>query len=287
MGRGRMRMSQMEHPASATHRRFSLHRFPWRPHLIAPFAFPLLACFSNLPAASIVAQWDFDDVGNASTSVASIGGFVGDFQATTKRTATGEGVSGAPDDYALDVGGMTARGNDFLAALNGHLQARSLSVTFWLQPTGALQGYGFFGNPPFGYVANEFSNGQVSYWYSTPIEGSMGTPTSDWQLMSFVDQNGLLQIYRDSTLVASGVRPGVPGFQPNLTEFYIATAVQIPPGNTAVNLTGRIDDFTVWNGPLTAAEVAALAVKPIPEPSASALLWVIGVLGASRWRRRV
>lgn len=94
--------------------------------------------------------------------------------------------------------------------------------------------------------------------------------------MTFVYNNGTREVYRNTTLVASGG-----GGTALATDF---NAFVIGNDNTLTNLgmDAKLDNFTVWTGALTTQEIAVLAVRPVPEPSA----WMLGMLGAFALGRR-
>jgi hypothetical protein len=90
--------------------------------------------------------------------------------------------------------------------------------------------------------------------------------------------NGTKNIYRGTTLIANGT--GIP-LTADHTNFYVGNENQ----TFTLNPDGRFDNFTLWNGALTPAEIAVLAVPPVPEPSVSVSLGV-ALLALTGRRRR-
>jgi hypothetical protein len=98
----------------------------------------------------------------------------------------------------------------------------------------------------------------------------------DWQLITLVYNAGTRQVFRNNTMVASG--GGGLALGTDLNAFVVGN------DNTLTNLgmDAKLDNFTIWSGALTPAEIAVLAVRPVPEPSA----WMLGILGAFAVSRR-
>lgn len=244
--------------------------------------------------ATINTQWNFNDAGNATGSVANVGGYLGTFIGLT-RSASGQGVSDVAGDYALTLPGagagtmMDATSPAFINALNSLTGSQSMSITYWQNLGAITNSTAFWGQSASvgrGLNAHSpWSDGNV--YYDTAgcctggvhrLSGPLNPVIGQWELIAFVYDNGNKSIYKGTTLINSGS-----GFLPLTTDhtnFYVANE-----GPAAVlNPTGRFDNFTLWNGALTPAEIAVLAVKPVPEPSVTVTL--AGVLLAFCGRRR-
>ncbi|MES2705364.1 MAG: LamG-like jellyroll fold domain-containing protein [Verrucomicrobiota bacterium] len=250
----------------------------------------------SAPAASIFAQWNFDDIGNAGTAVSAVGGYTGTFVNTGGRSVTGGGVSGAAGDYSFVPGGNTgslsSNTASFLGALNTLSGGQQLSITYWQNVTTQASSTAFWANSPGATGSNRglsahspWSDGN-SYYDSSGccdasnrISGALGATLGTWQLMSFTYSAGTKTIHRDSTQIATGT--GALALNTNFDAFIIGNGM-----NGTEGMNAQIDNFTIWNGALTPAEITALAVRPVPEP-ASALLGILaGAAIVGRRRRR-
>jgi hypothetical protein len=110
------------------------------------------------------------------------------------------------------------------------------------------------------------------------LSTALGPTLGEWQLITLIYDNGSKSIYRGATQIASGS-----GFLPlttDLTAFYIGN--QGPTFDLLPN--ARYDNFTLWSGALTQAEVAVLAERPVPEPSTVVLFGVGSLLATCRRR---
>jgi Concanavalin A-like lectin/glucanases superfamily len=263
---------------------------------------PALGCsllfgLSTLDGATIAAQWNFNDPGNATTSVSSIGGVVGTFNGVATRTPGGGGVSGVAADYALDVGGtngaMTANDPATIAALNAITAGQAISISYWQFLDSAPNSTAFWGtstSAPGNRGLNAHSpwgDGNVYFDTSgccdnpaTRISGALGATIGVWQHMSFTYDAGIKTIYRDNTVIASNAVAA----NPLLTDF-TAFIIGNDMAMTALGMDAKLDNFTVWIGALTPAEVAALSIRPVPEPTV-ALLGALGLVGVCIRRRR-
>lgn len=247
-------------------------------------------------AATINTQWNFDDVGSGGASVANVGGHTGTFIGVG-RSADGQGVSGTAGDYSLAMTGvgfgsmMDATSPGFMAALNALTGTQSMSITYWQNLNAISNSTSFWGQSPSvtrGLNAHSpWSDGNVYFDTAgccTPgvhrISGFLGATVGDWELITMTYDNGTKSIYRGTTLINSGG-----GFLPLTTDhtnFYVGNespAQQLNPN-------ARFDNFTVWSGALTPAEIAVLAVRPVPE-AGTAVLAAGALLVVGGRRRRV
>jgi len=251
-------------------------------------------------SATINTQWNFDDAASGASAVANVGGHVGTFIGGVSRSANTEGVSGTPGDYALSLSGaaggagsmMDATTPDFIAALNSLTGTQVMSITYWQNLNAITNSTSFWGvSPSVGRGLNAHSPwGDGNAYYDTAgccaagvhrLSGPLGATIGEWELISLIYDNGTKSIYRGTTLIASGS-----GFTPLVTDhtnFYVSNE---SPTHT-LNPEGRFDNFTLWNGALSTAEIAALAVRPVPEPSAAGFAAAAALLGTFRRRRVV
>jgi len=90
----------------------------------------------------MIAKWDFNDSGNATTTVAGVGGYTRAFSGTGGRTASGQGRTGTTGDFAFatvsSTGAMLANSSPFLSALNTTMVSQTLSITYWQKLTGGI-----------------------------------------------------------------------------------------------------------------------------------------------------
>jgi hypothetical protein len=258
-----------------------------------------VAGVSAVRGATVTAQWNFDDAAAVGGSVSNVGGFSGTFTGVAGRTASGGGVSGTAGDYAFDPraqannanGAMTSNTPAFLSALNTVTGSQALSITFWEFLDSTPSATAFWGNSPSiagaggqrGLNAHTpWSDGNLYFDTSgccdgtNRISGALGATLGDWQFITLVYNAGTRQAYRNNTLVASG--SGGLALVSDINAFIVGN------DNTLTNLgmDAKLDNFTIWSGALTTPEIAALAVRPVPEPSA----WMLAMLGAFAISRR-
>jgi MYXO-CTERM domain-containing protein len=247
----------------------------------------------------MAAQWNFNDVATAGGSVSNVGGFTGSFVGPAGRTVSGGGVSGFAGDYAFDPraaantgdGAMTSNTPAFLTALNTVTGGQAMSITYWEFLDSTPNSTAFWGNSPSaaGVGGTRGLNahspwGDGNVYFDTAgccdgtnrISGAMGATIGDWQLVTLIYNAGTRSVYRNTTLVASG-SGGLP-LATDLDAFIVGNDNLI----SNLGMDARLDNFTIWSGALTTQEIAALAVRPVPEPSA----WMLGMLGLLAAGRR-
>ena len=261
-----------------------------------PAAGLLALTVGNLSAATINTQWNFNDAGSGGTAVATVGGHVGTFLGVN-RSANSDGVSGTAGDYALSMPGggpgtmMDATTPGFMAALNALTGTQSMSITFWQNLNAVSDSTAFWAQSPSvirGLNAHSpwsdsnayFDTGGccVSGVGGHRISGALSPSIGQWELISLTYDNGTKTIYRGTTLIASG--SGQVPLMADHTNFYVGN--ESP--THSLNPNARFDNFTLWNGALTPAEIAVLAVRPVPEPSVT--LSLSAALLALTGRRR-
>jgi hypothetical protein len=257
-----------------------------------------LALFVNpsARAATMVAKWDFN-VPVVFATADTVAGYVGRFQLSGAQTIAGGGVTGQPGDRAytqisfggsLSLARIDASDAGFLSALNTAAAGQQLSVTFWQNLNSAPNATAFWAESPSatglnGMSARTSSPDGMGFFDTSGccespgnrLSGALGASIGTWELMSFVYDNGTKSIYRGTTLIASST--GALPLKTDFTGFYIGNS-----NNWSGGMLGRIDDFTIWKGALTPAEIGALVV---PEP-ATGLLGLVAALSLGLRRRR-
>jgi hypothetical protein len=247
-------------------------------------------------SATINTQWNFNDVANGGTAVANVGGYTGTFIGLT-RTANSGGVSGTPGDYGLSMPGsgagtmMDATTPAFMTALNTLTGTQSMSITFWQNLGAFSNSTAFWGESPSvggrGLNAHAPWSDQNAYFDTAGccgptqrISGPLNAAIGQWELITMIYDNGNKSIYRGTTLINSG--GGFAALTTDHTNFYVGNE-----SPTAIlNPIATFDNFTLWNGALTPAEIAVLAVRPVPEPSVMATTAAAFLALGSRRRRR-
>jgi|GEM_PF-1347532 len=241
--------------------------------------------------ASMLAQWNFNDAGNAAETIANVGGYTGTFENTAGRSADGEGVGAVIGDYAYVPGGNTGRlvssSAGFLADLNAAAGGQKLSVTYWQNLSGTPSSTAYWANSP-GATGGDrgmsahtpWSDGNTYYDTSgccdgvNRVSGPLGATVGDWEMMTFVYDNGNKSVYRNTTLITSGA--GANPLFTNFDAFYIGNAA-----NGTEGMSARIDNFTIWNDALTLEDITVL----VPEPATGALGLLAGLAMVLRRRR--
>lgn len=247
-------------------------------------------------SATINTQWNFNDSANGGFAVANVGGHVGTFISGVGRSASTEGVSGTAGDYALAMSGagagsmMDATTPGFMAALNTLTGTQAMSITFWQNLNVVSDSTAFWGlSSSVGRGLNAHTPwGDQNTYFDTSgccgatqrLSGPLGATIGDWELISMTYDNGTKNIYRGTNLIASN--SGYAALVSDLTNFYVGN--ESPAA--VLNPNARFDNFTLWNGALTPPEIAVLAVRPVPEPSAAAFV-AVALLATTGRRRRI
>ncbi len=237
----------------------------------------------------MIAKWDFNDSGNATTSVDVVGGYIGTFSGAGGRSAAGLGRTGAAGDFAYTgpgrtTGAMISSTSPFLTALNAAMGTQTISFTYWQNLT-AFGNSAFYAFSPSsttnrglnahspwlsGAAFFEASGNTGSSTYNTPLGATLNT----WQLVTMIYNNGVKSIYRDSTLVGTSAA-GTTALKTDMNLFRVGN------GDSNYGVSGRMDDFTIWQGALTLSEINSL----IPESSTTAMIALLAIGAAVRRKR--
>jgi hypothetical protein len=128
---------------------------------------------------------------------------------------------------------------------------------------------------------------------ATPGFADMGTADAWHHMVAVLHRNGGgpgysgsgMSVYLDGSLAGTVASTALDGFNiDNIAEFAIGAANR----DGSVGFVGDIDEVALYSRALTASEASAhysAAFTPIPEPTSTALLVAIGVIGAKRSRR--
>lgn len=232
-------------------------------------------------AATLVHEWSFennlnDTSGNGNTGTLAGGDATADYFA---------GASG----QALNINSAEGVSN---AAASGlpTLAGDAWSMNVWLNLSSAPNGLDYaagFGNnsndnggaDPNGMSggARGFLNfGTGYYFWGADADADSGTAyiaDGQWHMYTITQSGGTVSMYIDGNLVVSGAPSGPFNDAP------ITVQVGNQPALWTDTFRGGVDEFTIWEGELTAGEVAAL----VPEPGSLALL---GLGGLALLRRR-
>jgi hypothetical protein len=244
-------------------------------------------------AATMIAKWDFNDSSNATTSVAAVGGYTGTFSGTGSRTASGQGRTGTAGDFAFRAvssnGAMTSNTAPFLSALNTTMGTQTISITYWQYLTSLTNSTTFFATSTTvtdnnkGLSAHSpYSDGKAYFdtsggtFSNTRLSAPLGATTNTWQLITWIYDNGAKSIYRNGTLVGSYTGVSLP-LKTDINAFYVGNSHNLGEG-----FSGRIDDFTIWQGALTLSEINTLV---IPESSTTAMIALLAIGAAVRRKR--
>ena len=227
-------------------------------------------------AADLLGYYDFDDNADPAVAAAS-GGIAPDAVITTPAAFTPDmgGRSGLAGDYALDLGAAAGSGAFARVPAGPHfdlaVSTNAMAVSFWQinvgdggggfsattafwvdSPTAAADGRGF-------QVHTPWSNG-IFYFDQSGCCGGTQRLTSDgvitagiWQhIVAQRDSLGSMEIWVDGAMAATA--PGAEALDPFSG---IVTIGANGDGNN--NLTGMLDEFAVYSGTLTEAEIGQLS----------------------------
>ena len=245
----------------------------------------------SVHAASVAAQWNFNDIGNGGTTVANVGGYVGTFEGSAGRSADAGGVGAVIGDYAYipgsNTGRLSAGSAGFLTDINAVAGGQQMSISYWQNLSGTPSSTAFWANSPGATGTNRgmsahtpWSDGNTYFDTSgccdpqQRVSGPLGATVGTWELMTFVYDNGNKSVYRNTTLITSGT--GATPLLANFDAFYVGNAA-----NGTEGMSASIDNFTIWNGALTLAEIGAI----VPEPTTGLLGLVAGLSLGLRRRR--
>lgn len=239
-----------------------------------------LACLSFLPvlapAADLLGYYDFDDPSDPAVAPATDG--ISPDAAITAPAAfstdTG-GHSGLAGDYALDLGTFAGTGALARIPAGSHLDLaktlNAMAVSFWQfntgngiggfhstsafwidSPTAAADGRGFQAHTPWSNQLLYFDqSGCCGTTQRLTVDGVIQANT--WQHVVLQrDSLGNMEIWVDGTMVASAA---------GVEELEAFSGIVTIGANGAGlnNFTGRLDEFAIYAGTLSGAEIGELA----------------------------
>jgi hypothetical protein len=215
-----------------------------------------LAGFGGLQEAhaGLMGYWDFD---NAASVLAD--------SSPTHRNATASGTLVQDSSVPTQIGaGSSLRFNAadgadyFQSAWSPASPMKAFTVSWWLNPidyahlqvisaTGGWSQYQFHGWNTNGSI----HTGVDTTYRFTPSELGPGTITNGtWQHFTYVYDGATQYFYKNGSLVAS---------KPSLNAPLNWTGLDVGSSDAGGTIHGLVDDVAVWNEPLTAGQVAALA----------------------------
>jgi hypothetical protein len=242
--------------------------------------------------ATLVGYWDFNDASNPAQSVALVGGFVGAFTNSLGTagnnpayTADGGGASGLPGDRALNFGNDQSyrmmRCTDIAAALNAAAATDKLTVTFKQKYTGTVGSSssfyftapsrdcnwrGFQAHAPWSGTTVYFDTAGCTAATAMRLSGGVGINYQQWHFMAFVKDGGAKQVLANGSVFLQQAS-GANALTTDFTEVLVGAAyvTGAPTPAVANNIRGLIDDFAIWQGTLTAAQLRLLAQGMTPD----------------------
>ncbi|HEY5913247.1 MAG TPA: LamG-like jellyroll fold domain-containing protein [Verrucomicrobiae bacterium] len=252
--------------------------------VLAAFCAPVSA-----QPARLIAYWNFDDASNPTQAVATVGGFVGTFTNNVDTdpsnmtnnpvyTADGGGFSALPGDRALDFGVNQVyrlmRSTDIAAALNLAAASDRIAVTFhqkwntgtagsssfWMtSPSSSGNWRGFQAHCPYGGNTIYFDTAGCCTAGTQRLSGGVGVNYQMWHLFAFLKNGDTKQVVVDGAVMLQST--GASALPADFTEVLVGAAFVwgAPTATVANNMQGLIDDFAVWEGAITASQMALLA----------------------------
>ena len=238
--------------------------------MIVPITF-LTFCMAGANAA-LVAYYDYN--GNANDS--SGNGATGALTGGAVISADGTGYSGAAGDSSLDLGVNAGGSSEHSAStvdFSSAIANNSMSVSFWQYNVGNGGG-GNINNTPFavlgtggearGFGAHTtWSNGILYFDHSGCCGGAQRLTSNgaldpnlidEWHHIVLQVDNGSKEIWLDGALLNSQAT-GAADISSTLTgELFVGQQF-----DGSVGFAGRIDEFAVYSGKLTEAEIGRLA----------------------------
>ena len=213
----------------------------------------------------------------------TVSGFPGAIVGAAQATADGEGITGQAGDLAMNIDGsarsaVEVSDSSFLSAVNSAMSDDQMTTTVWVKQTGIANSSTFWFNSPGsgggsrGWQAHTPWGDSNVYFDTagccggdTRISAGIDTASgytdeswwNDWHHFTFLKSGDLKEIYIDGEFFHTGNNTGVLPTDIN----YITLGSDAGRGN---NLPGMIDDFTIYDGALSPADIASLAGGAAP-----------------------
>jgi hypothetical protein len=221
---------------------------------------------ANLP--ELAAYWDFNQLSTNSLAVDSRAGLAARILGDAAQTSDAAGRSGLPGDRAMRFG--TAAQHLHVPApdagyFTGVAAADAMSVSFWIKQTARAAtpvsffaptvpgGRGFQAHTPWNDNTVYFDTAGCCGATDTRVQvTTSGVPWTAWHHVALVKEGTVKTIYLDGAPIAAGFNTG--SIAVAFTDLFIGNA---PFLGEAVD--GDIDDFAVYRGALTPADVTVLA----------------------------
>jgi sialidase-1 len=245
--------------------------------------------------AGLLAYWSMDDGVGATIADNSGNGRNASFSGNAGWTTDGRFGNAArftgSDDYVVTASSLPAIGTgDFSVSLWFRREGETFAGNWlWLLNSGQ-QGSGALVIAPLHDAqmgAKEFwPRVSMGSWFTdaVAVEGWSELNSSAWYNLVLTRSNSATTLFLNGTVVGTGTS----------TASLASYPVYLGGGVNSTSLVGAIDDVAIWNGALTADQVAAIAngtLSPssfvVPEPG-TLVLAVVGVIGllAYAWRKQ-
>ncbi len=240
---------------------------------------PLLYQAAVVQAANpkLLAYWDFNNASNPVKATDKIYGFEGALEGGAVFTPTGGGRTGAGSDRAVDFGADDGVGELMRVAqapfLNVAAADDQITIVFWEKLAEVVASSAFWGVSPSSNQNQRGIQAHVPWSDRTIYYDSAGCcdgpqrinktldeafDATSWHHFAFVKNKGVKEIWIDGVKFHSGT-----GAAPLPTDF-----VRLMLGSNDVggnNLHGAEDDFAVYAGALSEAQIVALAGGTAPD----------------------
>ncbi|MES2997699.1 MAG: cadherin domain-containing protein, partial [Verrucomicrobiota bacterium] len=189
----------------------------------------------------------------------------------------GTGRSGASGDRALDLGTTgtgTCAETSNVAWLNQVTATNKITISFWQKLSTVANNQSFYALSPSssssqrGLAAHTPHVGNVYFDASgagtpnrTVVAQPAGHDWTQWVHVAFVRNNDTAQIWLNGTLLKS--ETGKAALKSDITKLLIGAGVDAAL-NPSSGVTGKIDDFAVFNTNLSSAQIGKLAAGALP-----------------------
>lgn len=205
--------------------------------------------------SDLVAYWSFDDAKNPLLDVSGNGNHLAFSSADayspwSKTTATGTGFSYSPTNDRISLS----------STFTEPLSMPSYTVSFWLNPNdlnghwncmGANGDWGSFWMHTFA-GGNEFYVGQTA---SVRVNAGAVFPAGTWTNFTYAYKNGVATLYKDGEFLTS--------YNGGETTNYPAWSTYHLGIGGAYNVSGNLDNVSIWKTALSANEVKLLGTNRV------------------------
>ena len=214
----------------------------------------------------------------------AVSGFPGAIVGDAQASADGEGRTGQPGDLAMNIDGsanssVEVSDASFVSAVNSATQDDQMTTTVWVKLTQISNSSAFWFNSPQssgtarGWQAHTpWGNNTVFFdtagccggdtRISSGIDGFSGYTGdeswwNEWHHFAFLKSSDLKEIYIDGEFFLEGSNTGV--LPTDIDRINLGS-----DNGRGNNLPGMFDDFTIYDGALSPADIASLAGGAAP-----------------------